>query len=246
MRGHALLGTIAIVSAPLTGCDDAPPPEPIDVSLRLVLENIAEPGSGVTEDGTPYDILVAPGVWTLHEEDYELLSEGVSASNDLEALAEWGSTDALEGTLMQTARVAWAGTFGTEAPGENYEDNPLAPGDQVVLELPARTGQRLSLAAMYIQSNDVLLGTRPEGIEVAHELEVGTPLDVSDAFVLWDAGTEINEAPGLGEHQAPRQPEPNSGPDEAGTLTMFETEDASGFTYPAPVSFWRVTLERTR
>ena len=35
--------------------------------------------------------------------------------------------------------------------------------------------------------------------------------DVTNEFRFWDAGTEVNEAPGIGPNQAPRQAGPDTG-----------------------------------
>jgi hypothetical protein len=40
--------------------------------------------------------------------------------------------------------------------------------------------------------------------------------DITSQILLWDAGTEVNEEPGLGPNQAPLQPAPNTGPVEHG------------------------------
>ena len=55
--------------------------------------------------------------------------------------------------------------------------------------------------------------------------------DVTGDVMLWDAGTEVNEAPGAGPNQAPRQTAANTGPDENGVVRPV----SDGFTYP-PVS----------
>jgi hypothetical protein len=48
----------------------------------------------------------------------------------------------------------------------------------------------------------------------------GKPIrgDVTSQILLWDAGTEVNEEPGLGPNQAALQPAPNTGPAEHGVV----------------------------
>jgi hypothetical protein len=58
-------------------------------------------------------------------------------------------------------------------------------------------------------------------------LAVGT-LTVVGALALWDAGTEVNELPGVGLSEAPRQSGPDTGPDENGNVRIV----SDGFTYP--------------
>ncbi len=66
----------------------------------------------------------------------------------------------------------------------------------------------------------------------------GVPLDgdITELISFWDAGTEVNEAPGEGADQAPRQSGPNSGDDEMGAIRLVD----DGFTYPENVL--RVTI----
>jgi hypothetical protein len=57
---------------------------------------------------------------------------------------------------------------------------------------------------------------------------------------LWDAGSEVNEEPGVGPNQAPRQPAPNTGdPDPDNTVRLVD----DGFTYPTVTELVKVTIE---
>jgi len=47
-------------------------------------------------------------------------------------------------------------------------------------------------------------------------------------MILWDAGTEVNQAPGFGSEQAPRQGGADTGTAENGVVQAV----ADGFTYP--------------
>ena len=62
--------------------------------------------------------------------------------------------------------------------------------------------------------------------------------DITDLILLWDAGTEVNHAPGIGPDQAPRQAGANTGADEAGVEQLVD----DGFDYPATSSVIRVTI----
>ena len=72
---------------------------------------------------------------------------------------------------------------------------------------------KLSFITMFVQSNDLFFGPDEMGIELYNN---GTRVtgDVTDQVALWDAGTEVNEEPGTGPNQAPRQTGPNTGTDE--------------------------------
>jgi len=110
-------------------------------------------------------------------------------------------------------------------------------GLEALAEDGARPGQRLSLAFMFGQSNDLFYAARGPGIDLFPN---GQPLsgDLTAQLVLWDAGTEVNEEPGVGSNQAPRQPAPNTGPSER--LPVAPVHDA--FTYPPTAQVIRVTI----
>ena len=68
----------------------------------------------------------------------------------------------------------------------------------------------------------------------------GMPIDgdVTLSLELWDAGTEVNEEPGIGLNQAPRQSGPDTGADENGAVRMVN----DGYTYPAADDVIRITI----
>ena len=117
----------------------------------------------------------------------------------------------------------------------------LAPGDSETITFEAGIGASLSLATMLVQSNDLFYGFDQEGLALYEEN--GSPVtgDVTSELSLWDAGTEINEEPGTGANQPPRQAGPNTGDDENGTVELVANIN-DGFTYPSDESIIRVTL----
>ena len=91
---------------------------------------------------------------------------------------------------------------------------PVLPGESYEWVFSAAPGERLSFATMFVQSNDWFVGTAPDGIALFGE--DGTPVtgDISANLDVWDAGTEIDQDPGSGEDQAPRQAGPDTGSDD--------------------------------
>ena len=51
----------------------------------------------------------------------------------------------------------------------------------------------------------------------------------------------MNEEPGVGPNQAPRQTGPNTGPDENGSVLLI-SDVSDGFTYPAVADVIKVTV----
>ena len=68
----------------------------------------------------------------------------------------------------------------------------------------------------------------------------GSPIigDITSQIKLWDAGIEMNEMPGFGLNQAPRQSGPYTGVDENGTVKIVN----DGFNYPIISDVIRVTI----
>lgn len=105
----------------------------------------------------------------------------------------------------------------------------ITPGNSESLSFNAGIGHALSFATMLVESNDLFYSPDEEGIPLYDE--DGNPVigDVSTMISLWDAGTEINEAPGVGPNQPLRQSEANTGPSENNPVNLVNDT----FTYPA-------------
>jgi len=100
---------------------------------------------------------------------------------------------------------------------------------------------KLSLVTMFVQSNDLFLGPGEAGITL-YDNGARVIGDVTDHIELWDAGTEVNEEPGVGANQAPRQSGPDTGVDENGTVILVENS-GDGFTYPDVADVIEVELQ---
>ncbi|GJM30180.1 MAG: hypothetical protein DHS20C17_28150 [Cyclobacteriaceae bacterium] len=125
---------------------------------------------------------------------------------------------------------------GVLMPGESqeftFEAGPVT--------LPGAT-TKLSLITMFVQSNDLFFGPEETGI-VLYENGSRVTGDVTDQIEFWDAGTEVNEEPGTGPNQAPRQAGPNTGTDENGNVILV-SQNGDGFVYPAVAEVIQVILE---
>lgn len=176
-------------------------------------------------DGTNFSSHVAPGVYVVHSGGEPLFTRGEPDRGlGLEHLAEDANpfplVDALKDTLdgvepFPEAKLAY------EADSETKESTSYS------FVVWAEPGDRLSLAGMLAQTNDVFVGTPPRGIAL---FENGEPIngDYTSKLSLWDAGTEVNERPGYGPNQGPRQAKRNSGPSESEPIDHVD----DGFDYP--------------
>ena len=100
---------------------------------------------------------------------------------------------------------------GADGPG------PIGPGGAYEFTVTAKPGMRLSVVTMFGQSNDWFYAPKRQGVDLFPN---GKPLsgDITLEFMLFDAGTEVNEEPGVGPNQAPRQSGPNTGAAENGKV----------------------------
>ena len=200
-----------------------------------------DPAAGSAESRTPAQFtvrienlgtLLAPGAWVAQRGGTPLFIDGQpDRGAGLEALAEDGNPAELAANLPRNS-----GTFttpvGADGPG------PLTPGNAYEFTFVARPGDRLSFATMYVQSNDLFLAPGDTGIALFTNDRQPISGDITAQIGLWDAGTEVNEEPGVGANQAPRQAGANTGADEGGTVRLVD----DGFTYPAVADIVRITI----
>lgn len=195
---------------------------------------LAEALAGQSGLNTPF----APGVWAVHTTTEPLFAGGqADRGQGLEALAEDGNPAPLAEVLAnQTDGISSSDVFNT--PAGQSEPGPLLPGSAYEFTIAAAPGDYLSFATMFVQSNDLFYAPGGEGIALFKA--DGTPVsgDVTGQISLWDAGTEINQAPGFGPDQAPRQSGANTGADESGVVQVVADE----FTYPDSAGVIRIII----
>jgi PKD repeat protein len=193
---------------------------------------------------TGVTVPLSPGAYASHTTDVQAFAVGESASAGIEGVAEDGDPGTLADELSPSGdAIRDAGTFG---------DGPLPPGPpeatpSVSFTVDAIPGERLSLATMYIQSNDLFYGFEPEGLPLfSNDAPING--DVTGQVLLYDAGTEVDEAPGLGLTQAPRQTPNSKGTDEGGTIVRVGQSDDDrflddgGFDYAPTPTVLRMTI----
>ena len=118
----------------------------------------------------------------------------------------------------------------------------ITPGMSESYSFNAGKGHYLSFATMFVQSNDLFYAPTENGVALYNEDGTALNGDITSMIDLWDAGTEENEEPGVGDNQPPRQGDPNTGTDENGTVALI-SDITDGFTYPADEDIIKVTIE---
>ncbi|RUT77648.1 spondin domain-containing protein [Ancylomarina longa] len=117
----------------------------------------------------------------------------------------------------------------------------VGPGSGVSFSFNAGKGAHLSFAAMFVQSNDLFYAFADSGLALYDSNGNAVSGDVTNQVMLWDAGTEVNQEPGVGSDQAPRQLAANTGTAENGTVKML-SDVMDGFTYPATADVIQVVI----
>ncbi|OYR57239.1 hypothetical protein DJ71_26340, partial [Halorubrum sp. E3] len=203
------------------------------VAVRIRIENVAPPDFYPADTSTGGAVWITPGAYAVHDGENPIFDLGESASIGLEALAEAGPPTGFEGEdglvdeLDGATEVHRSGAYTPDDTVADPNDPmgsvpgapPIAPGGAFEFETEVAPGQRLSVASMFVPSNDVFVSTEEGGIGLWPE--DGDPVDgdVTDAVALFDAGTEPNaEPPGTGPDQAPAQDAPDQGADEDGVV----------------------------
>jgi hypothetical protein len=173
-----------------------------------------------TSDAAELATPLAPGAFIVHTSMETLFAEGVNDRGEgLEALAEDGDPSALVTSLAALPSVSASGAFSN--PDGGSAAGPALPGSSYAFTFEAIPGDYLSFATMFVQSNDWFFATPSSGISL---FDGDAPLggEITELIGLWDAGTELDETPGEGPNQAPRQAGPNSGDEQGAPISAID------------------------
>jgi hypothetical protein len=205
------------------------------VSFRVRVENIADKDGLLASDGSKYPFALSPGFYVVTNKKSSLFTTGKRAGVELERQAEDGNPELFLKKYLTKVGSLYAGVF--NKPVGSDMASPIFSSGAFEFSFVATPGMKLNLATMYGQSNDLFYA--PDAAIDLFDTK-GNPVngDLTSLFKLWDAGTEANQAPGLGADQGPRQKGPNTGADENGVVKLV----SDGFTYPDTKSVLRVTI----
>jgi hypothetical protein len=209
--------------------------EPTKFTIKV--DNISKGQVLQLSNGKTAPFVSAPVLWVIHTGAANPIFTGgqPDAGKGLETLAETGDPGPLAKSLTGTDGIVSVGAdampIGATAQG------PLTPGQGYTFEVSASPGQTLSMAWMFGQSNDLFYSNdRPIALfDAAGKPKSG---DMTLQLSLWDAGTEVNEEPGLGSNQGPRQKRPDAGVAEHKDVTYV----GDRFRYPRTPDVLRVSI----
>ncbi len=210
------------------------------------LEGLAEDGSNgmlisYLSENTGLATPFSPGLWAIQKAGTNPLFQVGTPDNGkgLENIAEDGDPTNLLVSFRNDPDVRFSQVFNTPAGAGGPA--PIFPGEYYEFEFPARPGSYLNFATMFIQSNDLFVGPGENGIALFDKYGSAISGDITEYVALWDAGTEVNEFPGAGPNQAPRQSGPNTGEVENGNVRMVD----DGYDYPALNEVIKITITPT-
>jgi hypothetical protein len=227
------------------------------------VENVSTRTTLTLAKGGGLSMPLSPGVWAVHTGGNPILTPGkVDAGLGLKGLAEAGMADAFDANIARVPGVRSHGVLdhpmtpvaarGSTASGTGSKstaaamvpaaDAPLLmSGSRVDFMIDARPGDHLSLAFMLGHSNDGIIGTGATGIALFDASGRPVAGDLTSAIGLWDAGTEVNEQPGVGRNQGMRQGAPTAGdPERRPVRAMSDAE--FGHEWPVASRILRVTI----
>ncbi|NIS80867.1 MAG: hypothetical protein GTO14_11805 [Anaerolineales bacterium] len=192
-----------------------------------------------TSESMALPVLLAPGTWVVFKEGEPIFKAG-EADRDLglEALAEDGNPAELSASLGEYMGIISTGVFDTPVGAE--QPGVAGPGAAFEFIFHGSEGEKFTFATMFVESNDLFYAPEGQGVDLF--TEEGEPIsgDLSSSIFLWDAGTEMNQQPGTGADQAPRQAGANTGKDEGGVVQLVEDM----YTYPEGVIRVTITPEK--
>jgi hypothetical protein len=206
-------------------------------TFTVRVENVSKGEVLKLSTGKTAPFVSAPVVWAIHSGSANPMFTGgqPDAGKGLEVLAETGNPAPIAKSLGSAPGVVAAGAV--DKPEGALLGGPLTPGKAYQFEVTAEPGQSLSIAWMFGQSNDLFYSNdRPIALFTA----AGKPVDgdMTPQVSLWDAGTEVNQEPGLGPDQAPRQKAEDAGTAERNSIAHVSDR----YTYPRTGAVLRLAI----
>lgn len=222
-----ILFAVALITAASLYADHA-------TKFKVKIENVSTPDILKSSTGATAPAGLSPGVFVIYKGKNPILDSKLKTS--LERLAEDGNPEPLVMSLQKDKGVMTATAF--NIPTGMSNPGPIGPGGSYEFTLTANPGVKLALAEMFGQSNDLFYSPDQNGIDLFDSNGNAIDGEITTKIMLWDAGTEVNQEPGFGPDQAPRQSAPNTGTSENKAVGPVHDQ----FTYPGTEQVLRITI----
>jgi hypothetical protein len=197
------------------------------INFKLKIENVSKSDILKLSNGKSEALNLSKGVWCVYSKTNPLFTnDQKNKLPEMEKLAEDGESFTIDNKL--TEGISSTGVF-----------NQITSNSSIEISFSAKSGDKLTFATMFTQSNDLFYST--EGIELFDKDKEPIKGDLTSQISLWDLGTEFNQEPGLGDEQATRQKSSNFGKSESNNTQKIENVK-DGFTYPKTTDVLKITL----
>jgi len=207
-------------------------------TFTVTITNVSKADTLKTSTGG-VPVPLSPGVYAVYEGENPIFTAGQKASEGVENIAEDGFPMVLAKALKAKNLIA-SGVF--DSPGGPMNNPAIFPSETTTFTVTLKPGQLLDFETMFVQSNDLFIASE-KGINLFDQ--TGQPItgDITNNFKLWDAGTEVNEEPGVGKNTKPFQEETaeDVGQAENGVIKLA-SDNGDGYTYPAVSDVIRVSV----
>lgn len=227
-----------VMAIPFTACDDD---NDIDDTrtFTVTIQNVSTAATlqpGALPDRTAP---LSPGAWAVYD-DGSIFNLNQEANLAVERLAEEGMPDLITADLNAATWVEDNGEFSAPA-GANGP--VIGSGESVTFTFDANPGDQLQIMTMFGNSNDWFYAFGNGGLDLFDNDNDPVSGDVTAELELYDAGTELDEMPGLGVTQKPDHPTTiNIGPVDPVDQIQIAAIRHSAFIIPATNSVIRVTV----
>jgi hypothetical protein len=232
-----IVKTIAIAAAALLSAAGNALANGDAMKFTVRIENASKPEAFTASNGVKWSLAFSPGTAIVHTNKAPVFSAGEKdRGKGLEAQSEDGNPTTLAKSLKGAKGVKSVAVY--NKPMGAKSAGPITPGAAYEVTIMAAPGDRLTLTLMMGQSNDWFYAPAETGIELFKD---GKPIsgDITGQIMLWDAGTEVDQEPGIGSDQGPRQKAPNTGKAENGVVKKV----SDGKAYADTPSVMRVTIQ---
>jgi hypothetical protein len=206
------------------------------VKFTVRVENVTKADAFTASNGTKWSLAFSPGIAVVHTGNAPIFASGKKdRGQGLEAQSEDGNPAILAKSLKDAKGIKSVSVFNTPA-GANAP-GPITPGAAYEFTVSAAPGDRLSITMMMGQSNDWFYAPGETGIELFKNGQAISG-DIAAQLVMWDAGTEVDQEPGIGSEQGPRQKSANTGKAQNGVVKQLD----DGKAYSKAATVMRVTI----
>jgi hypothetical protein len=225
LRKHFYGGVSVLTLAMAMGAGVGQPAAAAEMAFTVTVEQLTTDETLTLPDGSATMAPISPGIAVVYTGANPLLTIGQPASEGLQKIAEAGQPEDAIAAMTKTEGVSQVVMF-------QRTDS---------FTIQAKAGEMLTFATMFGQSNDCFFA--PKGGAVALVDQSGKPMMMGDHavdVVLYDAGSEVNQVPGVGADQGPRQDPKTWRQGELEHATVQPVRDA--WAYPPVAQVIRVTV----